>query len=510
MPLDATTIGKRTPEWEEQLKRIALPRALMSGTTAMRAARERYLPRKVEESNEEYDERLGRAVLLNEFKRTVSYVSGQVFQKPVKYQETAEGEAAAYNEAFFEQFQENVDAQGTNLSMFTANVFREGVVDGVVFVLAEYPQIELQKDAGGRTLYKDATGEWRPRTAKADAENGWNPYLVMVKAEQVLDAWLDVTNGRAVLRSFRYLEEVKRENDDGERVDVSRVRALYPDRWEVWEAVDKGEYVLVSSGPNTLGIVPVSWFMPGEQCGGLSAHPALDDLAEMNLAHWKAYSDHQVLMMFGRSPVWHGHRLYFINEKSEQVAPIFGPGRFFTSSEDGADLRSVGVDPASIEKSFQDLRAMEEYMGLYGLQLVTQQTTGGITATQASIAAASSDSTAKGWVQKLQDCMENVLRHVALWQGEADGPALYINDEFRLPYDAASVQQEASQVRDGLSPLFVLYEMKKKMGVVSEDMTFERYVALIEEDRKRNEAQEVRNTPPFENFGGGDSASTAQ
>lgn len=502
MQLNSQNVGKRAPEWEAQLEYIRLPRDLMGGTAAMRRARERYLPRKVEEGDEEYTSRLKQSFLLNEFKRTVVFSSGQVFQKQVRYQEQSRGEngetaRAPYDEAFFAAFQENVDTQGTNLSMFAEKVFTSGVVDGVCFNLTEYPSIN-QKTENGVTLYQADGGEWRPRTAMVDLENGWNPYWVIIRADQVLDAWLDTVNGRSVLRAFRYVESVMREDENGNRVLVERVRAIFPDHWELWESEQGSGYVQVASGENSLGFVPVTWFMPGEQRGGLSAQSALDDLAWMNLDHWQAYSAHKELMQYGRSPVWFGRNLGV----DDDVPLVVGSGRFITSENDGADLVCRGVDASSIEKSFQDLQRIEERMSLYGLQLISQATTGGITATQASIAAASADSSLGKWVQLLQDCMENALRNVAAWRGESDGPGLFVNSEFRLPYDASAVQQESSQVRDGLSPLFVLYELKKKMGLVNEDMTFEKYIALIEEDRRRNETA-TGETPLFESFAGG-------
>ena len=497
--LTAETVGKSSPEWDAQRERARLSRALMGGTSSMQAAGQRYLPRRQQEDGDEYKERVGRSVLLNKYKLTMNYLVGQVFQKPVKYQENADGKEQQYDSIFFERFQEDVDTQGTNISMFCKKVFREAMQDGVSFILSEYPAIRIAGDDYGRTLYQDDDGEWKPRTAEVDAEKGWRPYWVLITAAQVLDAWLDCGGGKSVLRAFRYVETLMREKENGEREEITRVRAIFPDHWEVWVSVNGKTFELDTQGANSLGFVPVDWFMPGEQTSetpGLTAIPALDDLAEMNRAHWQGYTDHKSLMVMSRAPAWLLKCLNLI--KGEKI--LFGPQRYCATDSEAADIRSIGVDPASIDRSFEDLKAMEDYMGLYGLQLILPQNAGA-TATQAQIAASSSDSTLKGWVQLLVDCMENALKKIAEWQGRKDGPALLINSEFRRPYDASVIQQLASLVNNGQLPLIVLFQVLKKMDVLDEDMTFEQYTAGIDEDKKRNaEHMNMGFTPSFGSF----------
>jgi hypothetical protein len=504
MEFTSKTIAVSAPEWDAQRKRIRLSRALLGGTSAMQKAGIEYLPVRADETAEEYADRISRSVLVNYFKMTTNYLAGQVFQKQASYEKEGEGEAPEYNSAFFDLFKENTDTQGTNLTLFCEQVFREGLTDGVAFILSDYPHIQLSKDEGGRTLYKDAAGEWKPRTAQADAENGWRPYWVLIKASQVLDAWLDSSGGKTVLRAFRYVETLQREKEDGTRETVKRIRAISPDQWEVWEATKDGEYERKDGGKNSLGVVPVDWFMPGEQVGatednegtpGLTAIPALDDLAEMNRAHWQGYSDHKGLMAYGRAPVWLLKMLGIDPNK-----PIkFGPGRSCSTDNPDADIQSKGVDPASIDRSFQDLKGMEDYMGLYGLQLIMPKNAG-VTATQAQISAASSDATLKGWVQKLKDCMENALRKIALWQGGKDGPALFINQEFRIPYSEAITQHLAGLVEKGLFSLRAFFETLKKMGLY-EDTDFEGYKQELQETRAfLRENQLTEFTPGFGRF----------
>ena len=484
-------IGIPTKEFERQHELIKLPRTLMGGTEAMRAANTEYLPKKASEEDEDYQHRLKSATLVNMFKRTLSYMSGQVFQKPVRYQESPDGETLTYDVDKFTQFQEDVDTRGSNLSMFTKSVFENGVIDGVVFVLADYSKVQLERGEDGSLYYIDSNGARQPKNADADTQNNWRPYLVIVKAGQVIDAWLDVVNGKQVIKAFRYLEAFEKSINDYERETFNRVRVYFPDRWEVWEAsAEDGKsatYEMVERGANPLGFIPVSWFIPGESITGLTARPALDDLAYLNASHWRAFADHEQLMEHDRRPVWKGTDLEPPkNDKGEDQPLIFGPGRVILGPA-GSDLKNVGVDPNSVDKSLADLTARENYMMLHGLQLAVPQT-GTLTATQASIAAASSDSTLKGWVQLLQDCMENVLRNVALWLNGTDGPALNINTEFRLALDLSLLTQLSSMASKGQLSTETLLEVGKRMDIFNDEFSVDEELMRLEEEHKQQES----------------------
>jgi hypothetical protein len=270
----------------------------------------------------------------------------------------------------------------------------------------------------------------------------------------------------------------------------------------VWESEDGENYAPVSSGVNTLGVVPIDWYLPGEQTDdtpGLTAMPTLDDLAQMNLAYWQAYSNHMGLMEHVRSPGWVINGVDWPKDPNGRPVITFAPGVFLAGMDSSVTVRveSVGVDPASVANSFQDLRLMEDNMAAYNLALVLPQKAQ-ITATQIQISAASSNSALRGWVAKLQDAMENALRKIALWIDEQDGPALFINDEFVLPFDSSALQQISGMVDRAQAPMFVLYESMKKMGLVGEDMTYEQYMELIASDvERRNASMMQQYTPSF-------------
>lgn len=474
-------IQDRSDAHEKQLEYIELPRSLMGGTAAMRKAGEKYLPKKLMESIANYQDRRDGGALDNYLAKTVNYLAGQVFQKEVDYQDAQAKGAREYDTVFFDRFKENVDLAGDGLSVFGQKLLRGGLIDGVSFVLVDHSRVNTRTE-NGVLEYESAPGVWEPKTVEADQKNGWQPYFVLIRADQVLDAWLDNVNGRQVLRHFRYEERGQAANDARglDREEVARVRAWWPEKWEVWESRAKKEPELIDEGPNALGYIPLFWFMPGEDRGELTAQSPLADLAEWNRVHWRAYANHAAEMEWMRLFVWVGQNL----RDGKGDALSFGPNTIFnirTGGGEVCDLKAVSPPVENISASLADLANIEDRMKAYGLQMAfAPQSAAGVTATEAGIAAAASDSQLKGWCVLLKDCLENALKAVANYQGDDDGPAVFVNTEFRAVVDVAVVSMLSGLVDKGQFPVEGLWSVMKAMGLITDDMTVDQIKKLLD------------------------------
>lgn len=478
------TIDQRTPAYKEQLELIRLPRTLLGGTRAMREANTTYLPKKGAETSGDYQDRLNGAVLVNYFVKTIDYLAGQVFQKPVDYQPI---DNPQYDQAFFDAFKEDVDLAGNNLSAFSLDLFKDGITDGLVFLLVDHNTVRMERDElTGLLFYELPDGSLAPKTRAADQANGWRPYFVKVPAGQVLDALITMGNGEKKLIHFRFEEAFERAAGDDvlTRETVTRIRAYWPGRWETWEKAEGDSSPrLIDQGRTGLDFIPVYWFMPGEDRQiGITAVPPMADLAETNRAHWVSYSSHINLMKWVRSPVWLGVGLTGADNKPLE----FGPSRFLSATAatggTGPDLKSVGVDPASVDKSMLDLKKMEDYMEAYGLQLALNPA-GYTTATQVATVANASDSQLKGWCVLLQDCLENALKAVSEYLDGQDGPAVSINTSFRQEFDANKATFLKSNRDSGNLSLPTYLNEIQKMGAISDEIDLADEVQRIEEEQ---------------------------
>jgi hypothetical protein len=468
----ASKINEPTLAWARQRARIELCNVLMDGTDGMRHKGERYLPKKISETQAEYDNRLKLTALDNFFQKTVIFYLGQVFKKELNYMEpidkgvtdkAAKEAKAVYDEDWFKKFKENVDMAGANLTVFGKKIFQAGLVDGVTFVLVDYVKVRTrtEPDTGRLVYFNEESGGWEPKTLEVDERLNLGPYFIHVPASKVLDVWVDAEKGAMVVRHFRYEEFVETPADpDGiTRKLVRRVTAWWPHKWERWEAPLSGttQYeagggseaasrsdepaVMVERGPNYLGVIPLAWFMPGEARDSLTARPPLDDLAELNRVYWVAASDHDArLMNFVRSPAFVGRCLQLEDNKQVEL----GPGRLIISDSPEAALESVGVDSSSASHSQADLEKKREGMRDYGLQTVQS----GVTATMSENVATNASSSLKGWCADFKDTLENALKFAAYYQGWPDGPPVMVNTNFKNSLDLnllAHLSQAASE-----------------------------------------------------------------
>ena len=422
----AASVDTVSPEFQAQRQRMKICADLYAGAEGMREAGAEYVERGDGESQRAYQTRIARPALLNSFKRTIEYMRGQVFQRNVSLGDDAD--------AFFEDFCEDVDHQGSSLTTWAARSFEDGLRDGVSFCLADYSAVKLRTAENGAVEWLDeVTGEWKPKTRAADMEQGWSPYFVRISAGDMLDVWTETRDGREVVTHFRYIEHGLEPSPLSEwtRQDVFRIHCWWHNRWQRYVRHGiSGQWDIEAEGTNPLGFVPLSIFMPGEKAGPASAMPALKDLAELNRRYWAASCGHCELMEYVRRPVWFGKAIGRIrNPDGTESDVVVGAGRMISAEDPSADLKSVGVDSAAVSASAQELEQLKNDMAMYGLQLL-QPKGGQQTATEVDRNAAENNSTLAAWALKFQDFLENCLHDCARWLGMEDGPSVAVNNVF--------------------------------------------------------------------------------
>lgn len=452
MPNENDAIATRSREFNDQHCSVELPHDLMGGTPAMCKAATKYLPQGSVERKEDYQDRLMRTVLLNAYKRTVGYLTGQVFEKDPSLEEE--------KGAPFEEFVENVDLAGNNLAVFGQRLFLSALNDGVDYLLVDMPPLPVGED-----------GRPRQTTLKDDKDMGRRPYWVLIQAEQVIDGWYEVVNGKPVLQHFRYFEAVQEQAGRWGKKDVRQIRVLEPGRWEVWREVEgsdkKKAWVMQQEGINTLPMIPLVPLLLGEKTGPLTARPALEDLAHLNKRHWQCSSDHGQLMTWVRRPPWFGKCL----QTEDGSTPAFGPNKLVTTNNPDGDLSSKGVDSSSVQASRDDLRDIEQQMALYGLSLLMPKT-GNVTATEKALDSAESDSTLKRWALAMKDAIEQAFVFTALWIGmkPEDAPGVHVHTDYSIALGDLDADLLTKAFSAGLLSKETVIEEFRRRGLVRDDL----------------------------------------
>lgn len=469
-------VARRSDFWNRQLEMMELPNDLLGGTPAMRKAGQKYLRKGSAEHPEDYLLRLNQTTLTDAYKRTLNFLTGQLFQKEIILEGTNDR---------IRGFVENIDRSGNNLSTFCSEVFRQGLHAGVSFILVDFSKVETRTGASGRPEYYDPDmGDWFPRTEAIAQEKGWRPYWSLIKAEDVIDVKVDVVDGAEIITHFRYYEPREEWNDWATTFITDRIRVLTPSTWEIWERmdVDSQEEIWdkVEEGTMPFNEVPIAVFMPGEAQGDKTAIPALQGLAYLCETHWQATSGHRYLMDWVRRPAFFGKML------SHEGGDItFGPNCLVHAGDPSADLKSVGVDVNSVNASQSDIEKIESEMAMYGLRLLMPHT-GKVTATQHILENAESMSSLKLWAKVFKDVIERAMEFTARWENldVADSTSVVLADDFVSIFDSSITTAIIESVKADIVPKEMAFGALQVLLPIRDSVDWPEAKGMLDSDKE--------------------------
>ena len=447
---------------------LYLEKALMKGTEGMREVASVYLPQEDGEDDLKYQARIQRSVLFNMFKRTVVKLVGEVFSKPVVMNEDVDEEIASY--------EADIDLNGKDLNSFCMDLFKAGLTDGVVHILVDYP----------------------PTTAKtvADAKAaGARPYFIMVPAANLIGWRFNNVPGKKALSQIRIQETIEVPYLNYDTTTIERIRVIEPNNFKVFEmGIGQSEYTLavdeVTGLPNegimALGEIPLVTIMFGEPIDMMTAHSPLNDLAELNAVHFQSTSDQRNILHYSRMAVWFGKCLD-VDETSGKV--VFGANRLIHSNNPQSDLKTVEIAGSSIEAGRNDLKDLEQQMGLFGLALMMPGKTGGVTATERAIESSENDSSLQTWASLMGSRLNQALGYMARWLKktvEAAG-TVKVNTDYKTALRSFDADVLIKAFVANIIPHEMVEELKRR-GIITQDVDFIDLLEQMDADAKRSPA----------------------
>lgn len=423
----------------------ALPRALMGGTPAMRAAGVTYLPQEKAESREAYEIRLKRSFLFNGYAKTVQDMAGKVFAKPVVLGDDMPPDFVTYCE--------NIDLAGRNLDVFAHSVFTDALAEGISYIL-----VDMASAVSG-TVTK----------AQEKAQNR-RPWFVHIKAQQALGWRAQDINGVETLTQFRFQDDTCEPDGDFGEKPVEQVRAFLRTEagviWQTYRKNDKADWVLHDEGPVSIpdiAICPVYTSRTGFMVG----LPPMAALAEVNHAHWQSQSDQRNILHFARVP------LLFGAGWSQDAAPLeVGAGRMIVQSAANASLTVVEHSGAAIGAGRDDLKDLEFQMQVLGLELLIPKQSGQ-SATGAALDAAKMNAPLSMMAKGLEDALEQAFGFMAAYAGlprDTGGGSVEVNKDFGVTMGAADAQAIiATEAAGMISKPTAIRELQRR-GVLSPEI----------------------------------------
>jgi hypothetical protein len=274
--------------------------------------------------------------------------------------------------------------------------------------------------------------------------------------------------------------------DEFSQINVDQVRVLTREgsvvSVRIYRENDKDEWLVVDeyiSGAEEITVIPFY----AQRTGFFTAEPTLEDLADVNIAHWQSQSDQRHILHFARVPI------LFASGRNEDEPLVISASQAVTSINPEASLSWVEHSGAAIGSGRTDLQDLAYQMQALGLQLLVASHE---TATGAVLDSAKETSTLSMMADNLKDALEQALEWMAFYAGEPEQNIVVdVNKDFGItPLTAQEVQVMQADVNLGLLSKGAYYAERKRRGFLRPDLDTEEDM-----DRVTEEAPDLTGEP---------------
>jgi hypothetical protein len=424
-----------------------LPITLMGGEKAMKEARQKYLPKEPMENDEQYELRIKRSTLKNYFGWAVDNHTGRIFNKPIVLSEDTPDIIKEYNK--------DLDLMGSNTNNFYRNVFIDTEIKGISYVYVDYPRTEADMSL-------------------AEAQDaGLRPYCIHIKAEQVIKAVPTMVNGRIVLGRAHVVEEVEVPEGKWNTKTIEQVRVLYPGYWELWRRNETGEWAIYDEDVTKLDYIPLVPLY-GKRTGFFTGKSPLQDLANINRAHWQSYSDQMNITHVARVPILYGNGF---NDNDEIKV---GAGSMVQGPKD-SKLEYVEHTGAAIDAGMNEVKDLEERMLLESLELTDNSTK---TATGQALGVSDVNCSLQDLSLRLQDMITKVNNIMCDWESIDRAGSALVNTDFGLHMRDGSEANILLKMRQNRSiSIDTFHREMKRRGLLSPDFNSASDIKLLDDEK---------------------------
>jgi hypothetical protein len=391
---------------------------IRSGIDAVKARGSKYLPKYEAETEAEYQRRLESAPWRPEFNDALAGLVSRPFSREILLKQGSTRHA--------QEFADDVDRQGNNITSFARQIFLDAMSDGLVLLMVDYP---------------DMSGA---ETAADDIIAGARPYFVRIRAQDIIALYTSYSGGKEKITHVR-IKESHIVRSGFSEVQVNRVRVLEPGKWELWEQrlavpsltpgrssiapVKSHTWERIAEGRisrNGIEDVPIVTFWLGERKGFISTIPPLYDLAHMQMELYRAGSRKDENLTYSGAAM-----LAVIGSEPPEGGLKTGPRSaiFISHGEGNSDVKYVQPDAASTREIREDYSSIITDMRRLAMQPITQKTTN-ITAKATSVDEARAHSVLQSWVSLLADSINSALSLVSEYSPEIGDAKVLIHTDF--------------------------------------------------------------------------------
>lgn len=319
-----------------------------------------------------------------------------------------------------EEFIEDVDGSGNNLTVFSNDTFYNAINSVIDWILIDFP-----KRSGPAIL----------SVAQAK-QDGIRPFWSHVIARNVLEVKTDLHGGKRVLTYVRILEPGK-----PNKIRIfERVASVVT--WELWVETEKTDPVtnsrfrLEDSGTlDGIDEIPMVPMITGRRNGTTwQFRPPLRASAELQVELYQQESALKFIKIMAGYPMLAANGLKPAVDSAGKPLPVaIGPMRVLWAAPDGNGNSGTWsfIEPSSTSMQFlaADIDTTTKNLRELGKQPLTAQS-GNLTVITTAVAAGKARSAVSAWSLLLKDTLENALRITAQWMNVQYEPQVYVFNEF--------------------------------------------------------------------------------
>jgi hypothetical protein len=371
-------------------------RDVAAGSSAVKAAGAKYLPAIGDHKNkpDKYNAYKIRALFFNAMSRTIDGLAGAILQKaPVI------------------TFPEQLEWILEDLTLTT-----------VPFEALAHEAVSEVLEVGRLGILVDMAKEEAPKQ---------RPYAVLYAAEDIVSWKTERHGGDEVLTRVILCEGVEVEDTEDrfvtkkakqyrvcELTDESYTQTIWMKKDAGSEEYIAGEVTTILRRGKPLDFIPFVFISPT----GVSpevVRPPLEDLADVNLSHYRGYADlkHGLHYTALPTPVVIGNRA-----DKEAGALAIGSGVAWQIELHG-DAKMLEFSGAGLKAIREDLQDMQRMMATLGARLLEEQPRQAETATAVSMRHAGEHATLRTIAQAVEQGLMFVLQWMAWWMGTEATPA---------------------------------------------------------------------------------------
>lgn len=340
----------------------------------------------------------------------------------------------------------------------------------------------------------DPGTEENPRTAADDDAENVRPYWVHIRPSQLFFADADIVNGKEVLREIRIMETVQQRIGFAE-VSIAQIRRIFMvdilgedeeitgvvkgavELYQIKEKSKDGkdEWEVVDSYTFDLDEIPLVTFY-ADRDDFMLATPPLQDLVDLNIAHWQSTSDQRAILTTARFPI-----LALSGGVDDNKELIVGPNIWLYSPDPKSKFYYVEHTGAAIEAGRKDLEGLETQMDGYGAEFLKKRP-GNLTATARALDSAEATSPLQDMTLRFKHSVDRALALTAKWfRIENGGKALIATDFGPEEINQADLDtlRETRKMKDISRPAY-LKELIRR-GLLDDDFDIEKDALLLEQ-----------------------------